>query len=246
MAKLKGFFEKITGRRLFVILLAILIGAGAITSACLYHINAGYQAAKDEYAELRSISLVVMAPRGSGGIDMDPTPDVDLREINPSYVFWLKINGTEIDYPVVQGKDNEYYMFRTFRGEKNAAGTPFMDIRCPGGLEAPLAIVYGHNMHDGSMFAALHSYRNSTYFLDHSDITVTPYEGKPLTYRIFAVLLTDVYDEIFELRGGSRQDIFSYCAGLGKPSGSGGVLVLSTCTTGGSDNERLLVFSAEI
>jgi len=212
----------------------------------LYSINAGYQAAQEEYDELRGISPVVIAPVDAGDPEAELSPAIDLRLINPSYVFWLKIDDTQVDYPVVQGKDNEYYMYRTFRGERNSAGTPFMDIGCPGGLDSPLAIVYGHNMHDGSMFAALHNYQNSSYFIDHSDITVIPYEASTRTYRVFAVLLTDVYDEIFSLRGGSHKDVFSYCSSLGKPSGSGGVLVLSTCTTGGSDDERLLVFSAEI
>jgi len=240
--QIKRLIGYIAGRRIFAALLAIMIASGVIASVNLYSIQSGYQSASEEYDELRDISPVVVAPVAEDAI----SPDMDLREINPSYVCWIKIDGTEVDYPVVQGKDNEYYMYRTFRGEKNASGTPFMDVLCPGGLSSPLAIIYGHNMHDGTMFAALHNYEKSDYFYDHPDITIIPYEEEPRTYRVFAVKLTDVYDPIFELRGADYQSVYSYCSDIGKPEGSGAVLILSTCTTGGSDDERLLVFAAQI
>jgi len=244
MIKIKSFFDTTAGRRVFVVILVALIAVGILALFNIYQTYAGYQAAKDEYDELRDIALVVIAPSPA-----DPeivlSIDIDLKEINPSYVCWLNIDGTEVDYPVVQGQDNEYYMYRTFRGERNSAGTPFMDILCPGGLDAPLSIIYGHNMHDGSMFSALHSYRKDDYFFEHPYITIVPYESEPLTYRIFAILQTDVFDPIFELRGADYHDVFSYCSTIGKPDGSGNVLVLSTCTTGGSDDDRFLVVAAQ-
>ena len=221
-----------------------MIVAGVIASVNLYNIYSGYQSASEEYDELRDTALVVSEPESDSDIVL--SVDMDLREINPSYVCWIKIDGTEVDYPVVQGQDNEYYMYRTFRGERNPSGTPFFDVLCPGGLSAPLAIIYGHNMQDGSMFSVLHKYRNASFYSAHQDITVIPYEDEPLTYRVFAVLLTDAYDDIFSLRGAGASDVYSYFSGIGKPEDTGNVLILSTCTTGGSDDERLLVVAAQL
>jgi len=242
--QIKRLFRYIAGRRVFAALLAILIGAGAFASVNLYNIYFGYKAAQEEYDGLRNVSPVVIAPKPGADADTALSIDIDLKEINSSYVCWLSIEGTQVDYPVVQGQDNEYYMYRTFRGERNASGTPFFDVRCPGGLEAPLAIIYGHNMHDGTMFAALHGYKNPAFFMEHPYITIIPYDSEPLTYRVFAVLVTDAYDGIYDLRGGSYESVESYCAGIGKPAGTGKVLALSTCTTGGDDDERLLVLAA--
>lgn len=246
MTNRKKLFDTVAGRRVFTVLIVLLAAVGALVSFHLYNIYSGYQSAREEYDELRDIAYVVIAPAPGEEPEAILSADIDLKEINPSYVCWLKIEGTEVDYPVVQGQDNEYYMYRTFRGERNASGTPFMDVLCPGGLSAPMSIIYGHNMHDGSMFSVLHDYHNDSFFFSHPYITITPYDSDPITYVVFAVLSTDVYDPIFSLRGADFQEVFNYCSEIGKPSGSGSVLVLSTCTTGGTDDDRLLVVAAQV
>ncbi len=60
----------------------------------------------------------------------DNEPQTELTEINSDYVGWLRVDSTEIDYPVVKGPDNDRYLDTTFTGEKNASGAIFMDCRC--------------------------------------------------------------------------------------------------------------------
>jgi len=61
--------------------------------------------------------------------DLSPF-DTHWLEINPDYVGWLKIDGTNIDFPIVRGNDNEKYLTTTFKGEENILGAVFMDYRC--------------------------------------------------------------------------------------------------------------------
>ena len=68
-----------------------------------------------------------------------------------------------MDYPVVQGEDNEYYLHHTFRKEANKAGSIFLDHRNRADFTEQRVIIYGHNMKDGSMFSNLKKYQDKTF-----------------------------------------------------------------------------------
>ena len=90
-----------------------------------------------------------------------------LYEKNPDLIGWLRIDGTDIDLPVVQTPgDNEYYLRRGFDRFYAVGGTLFLDERCSVSTDAPTAnwLIYGHNMHDGSMFGQLVRYRDEEFF----------------------------------------------------------------------------------
>lgn len=94
-----------------------------------------------------------------------------LTSCNPDTVAWLSIPGTNIDYPVVQSKDNETYMSRDFYGEENKSGTIFLDFQS----ELPVksrknCVFYGHYMKNGSMFRDIARYQDKTYFDTHRQI----------------------------------------------------------------------------
>lgn len=83
-----------------------------------------------------------------------------LYEQNPDFIGWLSIEGTKIDYPVMQTKDDpEYYLRQNFNREDDRSGTPFADYRCdilP--YRSFNTIIYGHRTSDGSMFRWLLNY----------------------------------------------------------------------------------------
>jgi len=97
-----------------------------------------------------------------------PVVDFDaLREINPDTVGWIMLPDTQINYPVVQGADNDRYLNHLFDGRRNATGAIFVDSYNQGGFVDRNTIIYGHHMRDGSMFAVLEQYRVQTFFDAH-------------------------------------------------------------------------------
>ena len=264
----RGYKIKKCTRRLIIAALIITTLAGAIIAALMLILaQREYRAAQDEYEELREYSPLVSesstpptslspspppSPSTAPDTDHDPVealpetpePVENLQNINPDYIGWIKIDGTVVDYPVVQGKDNWKYLNTTFMGEYNKAGTIFLDWRCSGAFDNHFALLYGHNRKDGSMFTALHDYADKTYLKEHPDVTIVSPEGEILTYSIFAARLTTVTDELYTLFGKSQNTVERYFARYNAPEGAERFLVMSTCTFGGSDDDRLLVFAA--
>ncbi len=123
----------------------------------------------------------------------------ELYEKNNDLVGWLTIDGTVIDYPVMQCADNEYYLHHDFYGEEDKYGTLYVkDIAdLAGGTNF---IIYGHHMKDGSMFGDLDQYQSKEFYLKHREISFdTLYEER--TYEVVAVFLSQVYnveDEVFK------------------------------------------------
>ena len=104
-----------------------------------------------------------------------------LWKTNGDVVAWIYAPGTAINYPVVQGTDNEYYLKRMLDGRSNGAGTIFMDCRNDAAMTDFNTILYGHNMKNGSMFGYLTRYRNQGWYDTHPVMwLVTPEE----TYKI--------------------------------------------------------------
>ncbi len=176
-----------------------------------------------------------------------PQPSIDfegLSKINPDTVGWVHISNTNMDYPVVQGEDNQYYVTHGFNKKTNAAGAIFLDYLC----EKPFAgktLLYGHNMKNGTMFATLKKYLDETYFLEHPTITITT-PVQQMDYTVFAVLKVPKDDEVFALHFSDfnqhvtslkGRSIFSQ---VQPPEDNRDILVLSTCATSGSD-ERIAV-----
>ncbi len=97
---------------------------------------------------------------------------VALREINPDIIGWLTIPGTSIDYPILQGDDNDYYLHRNWRREEISSGSIFLDYACESDLSGPHNVIYGHHMKDGSMFKELMRFREPDFFESHRDIYI--------------------------------------------------------------------------
>lgn len=115
-----------------------------------------------------------------------------LYEENPDLIGWLRIDGTDIDLPVVQTPgDNEYYLRRGFDRLYSVGGTLFLDERCSAAPGAPTAnwLIYGHNMRDGSIFGQLVRYRDEDFYKAHPTFTFdTLYETG--TWQVVAALDT--------------------------------------------------------
>jgi sortase B len=142
------------------------------------------------------------------GGDPQPSgdPNVDkwrkLRAENADFVFWLKVPGTKVDYPVMQRKGSpEYYLHRNFKGENSAAGTPFLASICDPYKPSDNLIIYGHHMRSGAMFATLTKLTSKSFYEQHSEIDLLTKDGLK-KYTIISVFRTQV--------GAGAKDEFRY------------------------------------
>ena len=115
----------------------------------------------------------------------------------PDAIGWLYIPNTNISYPVTQGRDNEYYLSHAYDGSSLKAGTIFLDCRCENRFMNPVNILYGHSMKNGTMFAGVLNFTESSYFDSHRyGWLATP----ETVYRIdfFSCAKTDCNDELYD------------------------------------------------
>ena len=113
---------------------------------------------------------------------------------NKRLIGWLKIDDTNIDYPVMQTENNEYYLDHNFNQEYDKNGSLFLDCDCNVYPRSTNMIIYGHRMKSGSMFGNLQQYAKESYGEKHSIIEFdTIYEKA--TYQVMYVFRSQVYNE---------------------------------------------------
>lgn len=109
----------------------------------------------------------------------------------PNLCGWLKIEGTQVDLPVMQTGDNEYYLHRNIDGAEDKNGSLFLDYRANSIEPSSNLIIYGHNMKNGSMFGSLKNYLETDFTEGHRTIQFdTIYEKQK--YQLVAVCLSKV------------------------------------------------------
>ena len=111
-----------------------------------------------------------------------------LKEINSDTVGWLKVYGTDVEFPVVQSIDNKYYLTHNFQKKNNKAGWIFADFNNKFDGTDKNIVIYGHNRRDGSMFATLKNILNREWCENDANrmvIFITPNEYS--LYEVFSV-----------------------------------------------------------
>lgn len=117
-----------------------------------------------------------------------------LYNTNKKLIGWLKIDDTNIDYPVMQTSDNEYYLTHNMNQEKDRNGALFLDKDCNVLTPSTNLIIYGHHMRSGRMFGNLDDYESEKFYKKHSVIQFdTIYEKG--TYEIMYVFRSRVFKE---------------------------------------------------
>ncbi len=113
-----------------------------------------------------------------------------IREINDDVIGWIKVDGTEINYPFAVGDDNDYYLTHAYNGEYLRSGTIFADFRCSSESVSKNynTVLYGHNMANGAMFAGVTKFVDEQLF-NESLIYVYTLDGV-YVYEPFALLET--------------------------------------------------------
>lgn len=110
-------------------------------------------------------------------------------EKNNDFVGWIKIDDTSIDYPVVQGEDNDFYLTHNFDREPEARGTIYMAFDCDPELKSKNTVIHGHNWLDGTVFSELAQYSDFEYYKKHPVIEFNT-RTQMHKWKIIAVFIT--------------------------------------------------------
>lgn len=178
-----------------------------------------------------------------------------LYEINRDMVGWIQIEGTAIDYPVVQTPNEpNFYLRRNFYKENATCGTIYVREACDVNLPSDNVTVYGHNMRNGTMFADLHKFEKKSFWENHRYVnfdTLNEYR----TYEIFAVFKTTadltkgfsyhIYDtfateKAFNQYVSTCKNLSMFDTGI-TPTFGEKLLTLSTCDKSISDGRLVVV-----
>lgn len=178
------------GVRIAVILLLIVLVGGFIFGATM--VTKTVVTAEHEAQTFREIAELVDDDNDEVAEDGTLRKYDALYKKNPDFFGWLKIEDTEIDYPVMyRPGDNETYLHTDFYGDYSESGMLFMDGSCPS--DGSTALIYGHHMRNGSMFGSLPKFCDEKFYEKHKIIWFdTRYEQRD--YEIVSVLYSEAYD----------------------------------------------------
>ena len=139
---------------------------------------------------------VPAAVEGAAEDEQETGGGIDWNALPASVVAWVRVPGTTVDYPIVQGRTEspDFYLTHDAGGERSAWGAPYIDAGCAQGAGSPLVIVYGHHMSDGTMFAPLAQYSSRDFAEGHRTIRVFTRE-KTIELEVFAVDVVDASSE---------------------------------------------------
>lgn len=182
-----------------------------------------------------------------------PVDFASLQAENPNIYAWIKVPGTDVDYPILQKEeDNAWYLTHNVNGESDKAGAIYTENYNQKDFEDPNTVIYGHNMKNGTMFRTLHNFEDRTFFDEHREVLIyTPDAIRH--YQIFAAYVYDsrhlllnfdfndpeeyqsYLNEIFALR-----DMTSFVDTSIEVTTKDKILTLSTCYKGMADRRYLV------
>lgn len=195
----------------------------------------------------QSVSETVKAP-----VDI-PIDFEELWKTNTDVYAWITIPGTNVDYPILQNEDNEYYLNHTWDKKEYRAGSIYTETYNKKDFSDPNTLIYGHRMYAGDMFAALQNFAQADFF-DQNRVFYIYTPKKIMTYEIIAAVpfgeehllfaydftkeseMQRFFDDVFsvvDFRASTLENV-SFDAAQDK------LVTLSTCLKGNS-NKRFLV-----
>ena len=126
----------------------------------------------------------------------------ELQQQNADIIGWIEIENTNINYPVLQGTDNSYYMTHNYKKEKNKNGSIFLNADYNWNIPSNNLLIYGHNLGNGMMFQELLKYEKESFYQEHPVIRFTTAE-EDAEYEIISAFKSRVYYK-------SEKNVFRY------------------------------------
>ena len=176
-------------KKLYIVFVLLLISTMLISGFFLYN-----ELKEDNEQEKLFENLIEIAEETpeEQNVEEDNINIANLYQINSDIIGWVKIEGTNIDYPVMQTKNSpNYYLRRNFYKEYSVMGTPYLAEQCDIQNSENL-IIYGHHISNNKMFGELENYKQEDYYKEHQIIKFYSREEKA-EYEIIAVFKTVAY-----------------------------------------------------
>lgn len=234
-------------RFFYVVMLCVLVSSGTALAVRSVELRRG----EAFYKQVRGVE----ANRSAIQKEEQEEPEADPPELctrfeqfaaeYPEAVAWLQLPDTTMDYPVMSGKDNRFYLDHLPDGSKNAMGSLFLDCRVD--ENSPHLIIYGHNGLNEKMFGLLKRYESPDYFEEHRTLTIA-LEDAVYVCPIFSVRYVQADSDDYRLDFEDQDALADYIDRAAAeslyptdvdPEGITRVLTLSTCT--GRRGQRLVV-----
>lgn len=172
-----------------MIVLILMLIVGSYCVYCLWDNQQIFAQAEDVQADMIKLKPVVAETEEDEGASFD-----ELLAVNEDVRAWLTLDGTEIDYPILQGEDNLEYINKDVYGDFALAGSIYLDTRCDGSFQWRYSLLYGHYMARREMFGDLELYKDETFFEENNTgVLILP--DRVYDLEIFCCLLTDDEEE---------------------------------------------------
>ena len=179
-------------------------------------------------------------------------PSVDnpgtLAELSPDAVAWLTVDDTKIDYPVMQGQNNDEYLNKDPYGEYSLSGSIFLDVRNDKNFNDDYSLIYGHHMEYEAMFGVLDRFFEKEYFDTHRTGTLIVTDGKSYSIRFFASCKAEANESMVfdptEIKTSELLDFLAENAAIyypGVADKDAKIIALSTCMSG-LNLKRMVIF----
>lgn len=273
------YAQKGTGNMKKQIILKIGIGIGILTTVICIGITGYYivtlSKSQDKYQQLQEQMQTVS---GSEPIDAAEMPESEAKAVtevqpaersidfdslqeqeNEDIYAWIEVEGTTIDYPILQHPtDDQYYLIHNLDHSYGYPGCIFTERVAKKDFSNPVTVVYGHRMKNGTMFAQLHEFENEDFFEEHGDITIYTAQENHY-YQVIAAFVTNdrkltyIYDfDKPEILQGYLEEVYAMQEGKGNHvkqeipvTAENRFLILETCTAQSRD-KRYVVMAIEV
>ena len=201
--EIKAVLKKKERNRKLIVVLCSIIALGCFGYYGIYYYTA--DKTQSDYNDLADLKGSTSLSSGAPGVTIHYTDEeeIELKVLeeyetlynkNRRLIGWLKIEDTNIDYPVLQTTDNIYYLDHNFEQEYDKNGSLFLDAACDIVHRNTNLIIYGHHMRSGKMFGNLNKYSSESYYKEHPYIQFdTIYEKG--TYQVMYVFRSKIYNE---------------------------------------------------
>lgn len=198
---------------LILILVVIICFSKVVVKYCQYYKDS------NEYSELQTFRAMVNTDEANIEVNSINNKyklmEEELLDLNNDYKMWITISNTNIDYPIVQGEDNDFYTTHNFNKEESISGALFIDNN--NNIESDKNIViYGHHMKNETMFHNINYFKDKEFF-NENEISIIK-NGNEFKYKPFSVYVIPKEEVVFKMSFSDDNEYKSYVEELASKS----------------------------